>query len=140
MSTWRPTPAQGRVLLAGDAASLVNPLSGEGIFYALSSGRLAGITAVTAPDAPAGAYQLALRRLLSRHLRHTGVLARLIRHPPFVTAALRAAATSPAVHASMVELALGLGTMAPGVALSVAGAYARSGLPRRGPPGRDLLS
>lgn len=31
----------GRVLLAGDAASLVDPLSGEGIRYAIASGRLA---------------------------------------------------------------------------------------------------
>jgi geranylgeranyl reductase family protein len=32
----------GRVLLAGEAAGLVNPLTGEGIDYALESGRLAG--------------------------------------------------------------------------------------------------
>ncbi|MGH9034922.1 MAG: geranylgeranyl reductase family protein, partial [Acidimicrobiia bacterium] len=35
------TPARGAVLLAGDAAGLVNPLQGEGISQALGSGRAA---------------------------------------------------------------------------------------------------
>ena len=35
------TPASGRVLLVGDAAGLVNPLQGEGIAQAMSSGRAA---------------------------------------------------------------------------------------------------
>lgn len=33
------------VLLCGDAAGFINPVSGEGIYYALASGRLAGLTA-----------------------------------------------------------------------------------------------
>jgi flavin-dependent dehydrogenase len=37
-----------RALLAGDAAGLVNPLTGEGIEYALESGELAGKTAASA--------------------------------------------------------------------------------------------
>jgi geranylgeranyl reductase family protein len=36
------TVARGRVLLVGDAAGLVDPLLGEGIYYALYSGRIAG--------------------------------------------------------------------------------------------------
>jgi geranylgeranyl reductase family protein len=35
-----------RVLLTGDAAGLINPISGEGIYYAICSGKLAGMTAV----------------------------------------------------------------------------------------------
>ena len=35
------TPARGRVLLVGDAAGLVNPMQGEGISQAMSSGRAA---------------------------------------------------------------------------------------------------
>ena len=42
LSTGRPRQPDGRVLLAGDAASLINPLTGEGIFYAVLSGALAG--------------------------------------------------------------------------------------------------
>jgi len=37
-----------RVLLCGDAAGLINPISGEGIYYALVSGDIAGKVAVNA--------------------------------------------------------------------------------------------
>jgi len=33
---------QGRILVAGDAAGLTDPLTGEGIYYAVRSGRMAG--------------------------------------------------------------------------------------------------
>jgi menaquinone-9 beta-reductase len=63
LSTGRPRLPDGRVLLAGDAASLVNPLTGEGIFYAVLSGALAG--AAWSAGAGAGArYREALRRRL----------------------------------------------------------------------------
>lgn len=41
-------PRQGNVLLAGDAASMTNPISGEGITYALESGRWAAETLAAA--------------------------------------------------------------------------------------------
>ena len=54
----RPPPAalglalaaagRGRVLLAGDAAGLVNPMTGEGIYYAVATGHLAGRAAALA--------------------------------------------------------------------------------------------
>lgn len=72
----RPRLAHGRVLLAGDAASLVNPLSGEGILTALRSGRLAGEAAVD-PERAGRRYRRAMGAQLGRHLRHTGTLARL---------------------------------------------------------------
>jgi geranylgeranyl reductase family protein len=61
-----PTSA-GRVLLVGEAAGLVNPLSGEGVDYALESGRLAAghlAAALAAGDLTAsrrGAYDDELR-------------------------------------------------------------------------------
>ncbi len=39
---WLRRPSQGRTLLAGDAAGMVEPLFGEGIHYALRTGELAG--------------------------------------------------------------------------------------------------
>lgn len=48
-------PAQGRTLLAGDAAGLVEPLFGEGIYYALRSGELAGEAAAAALEQGASA-------------------------------------------------------------------------------------
>ncbi len=50
-------PARGRVLLVGDAAGLVDPLSGDGIFEALLSARLAA-EAVLADDLPAYAQRV----------------------------------------------------------------------------------
>lgn len=44
----RRWPGRGEVLLAGDAAGLVDPITGEGIAYALKSGALAAEAAVAA--------------------------------------------------------------------------------------------
>jgi geranylgeranyl reductase family protein len=106
-SSFRPPCGRGRVLLAGDAASLVNPVSGEGIYYALASGRLAARAALTAPGDPAAAYRRLLARALGRHLRHATVLARAIRWQALAEAGLGAAATSPALFDTLVELGLG---------------------------------
>jgi geranylgeranyl reductase family protein len=38
----RPSPGRGRVLLCGDAAGFVDPITGEGIGYAMESGAAAG--------------------------------------------------------------------------------------------------
>ena len=108
LSTGRPVLPPGRVLLAGDACSLVNPLTGEGIFYALLSGRLAGVAAVCGGD-PGTSYAAALRRELGRHLRHTTVLSRMTGHPRVLEAGVRAAATSPGAMDALVEVGLGRG-------------------------------
>ncbi len=56
----RAPPRPGRVLLVGDAAGLVNPMTGEGIYYAVATGLAAGRAAAEAiaagdpaPPAPA---------------------------------------------------------------------------------------
>ncbi len=54
------TPAAGRVLLVGDAAGLVNPLQGEGISQAMTSGRLAAESILAEPGAAAQLYRAAL--------------------------------------------------------------------------------
>ncbi|HEY0621002.1 MAG TPA: FAD-dependent monooxygenase, partial [Kribbella sp.] len=75
LSTWSWRPAPGRVLLVGDAAGLINPMTGEGIYYAVATGLLAGraaAAAIRAGDASAGStYRREAGRLLGRHLRHT---------------------------------------------------------------------
>jgi flavin-dependent dehydrogenase len=76
LSTQRPQQPNGRVLMAGDAASLVNPMSGEGIWYAVKSGMLAG--QAVAHGAVAGAwYRNQLDRAFGRHLRHANFMARV---------------------------------------------------------------
>jgi geranylgeranyl reductase family protein len=115
MSTWRPRQPDGAVLLAGDAASLINPLTGEGIYYALLSGSLAGYAAVAATANPAGAYRAALDAELGRHLRHTRLLAGLAaRHRPLMDAAIQAAAGRTELYDELVEIGLGRGTIPAG--------------------------
>jgi geranylgeranyl reductase family protein len=108
LSTARPRQPDGRVLLAGDAASLINPLTGEGIFYALLSGRLAGACAVGSDDAGA-AYRQALQPALGVHLRHTTLMARITTRTRVLDAGVRAVARSPRAMDAMVELGLGKG-------------------------------
>ena len=112
-SSSRPPLGRGRVLLAGDAASLVNPLSGEGIYYALLSGRLAARAALTAPRDPVAAYRRLLTRALGRHLRHAAVLAKAIHAPALAEAGLGAAAASPRLFDTLVELGLGQARITP---------------------------
>jgi menaquinone-9 beta-reductase len=110
LSTGRPRLPDGRVLLAGDAASLINPLTGEGIFYAVLSGALAGAAAVHGPDA-GRAYRQALRRRLGRHLLHSSTAALISRWPRLMDAAFRAAADDQAVFDDVVDLGLADGRL-----------------------------
>jgi flavin-dependent dehydrogenase len=57
MRTPGATPSRGRVLLVGDAAGLVDPLSGDGIYEAFVSARLAA-EAILAGDLDAYAGRL----------------------------------------------------------------------------------
>jgi menaquinone-9 beta-reductase len=114
-SPGRPLAGGERVLLCGDAASMVNPLSGEGIYYALLSGRLAARAALLAPERPGRAYRALLREALGRHFRHAAVLAMAIRWQPLACSALAAAGGSPAQFQRLVELGLGQARITPGL-------------------------
>ena len=68
----------GRVLLAGEAGGFMSPSSGEGISYALNTGRLAGVAVAENDPADAlGAYRDA-----TAHIR--GNVARKLRWLPFM--------------------------------------------------------
>ncbi len=122
LSSGRPRQPDGRVLLAGDALSLINPLTGEGIYYAVLSGALAGRAAVDrAAGDPGRAYRSAMQRELGRHLRHTTVVARLARHRPVVEAGVAAARRRQAVFDDLVELGLGRGLLTPRVLAGLLG-------------------
>jgi geranylgeranyl reductase family protein len=114
LSSWRWHQPDGRVLLAGDAAGLVNPLSGEGIYYAVATGVLAGRCAADAlgigcEDRAGTAHRRAVRALLGRHLRHTAAASRLVSLPAVVTAAVSAAGRDQLVFDDLVEIGLGRG-------------------------------
>jgi geranylgeranyl reductase family protein len=123
LSSGRPRQPDGRVLLAGDALSLVNPLTGEGIYYAVLSGALAGRAAVDreASDDPGRAYRIAIQREIGRHLRHTTVVARLARHRKVVDAGIAAARRRQVVFDDLVELGLGRGPLTPRVLAGLIG-------------------
>ncbi|WP_308249713.1 NAD(P)/FAD-dependent oxidoreductase [Sphaerisporangium fuscum] len=128
LSPGRPVPGAGRVMLAGDAAALINPLTGEGIYYALLSGRLAGEAAVEAPADPLRAYRSRLRGALGRHLRTTDVLARAAQSPGFIDAAVATAARRQEVFDLIVDVGLGAGTVPLPLALAVARRWLANGL------------
>jgi flavin-dependent dehydrogenase len=119
------------VLLAGDAAGLVNPMTGEGIYYAVATGALAGRAAARAlaGGTPAGAgagHRRAVRRRLDRHLHHTWTAARLSRHPAVVDAGIVAAGRDQRHFDSLVELGLGDGRITPRLAAGLAAGLIRS--------------
>ena len=79
------TPGHGNVLLTGDAAGLVDPVTGEGVCFALESSRLAASAVLEAlaagtPRQAGRNYNAAYRRRLLPHLRHAA-LARWLLFP-----------------------------------------------------------
>jgi flavin-dependent dehydrogenase len=102
------------VLLAGDAAGLVNPMTGEGIYYAVATGLLAGRAAAAALAAGDGRssgarYRRQTRLLLARHLRHSALAARLCLSGTVLDAGLSASTTDQRVFDDLVELGLANG-------------------------------
>ena len=130
LSTWRWAQPDGAVLLAGDAAGLVNPMTGEGIYYAVATGLAAGRTAarcvVSGLSSEAGArHRRAVRRLLGQHLRHTWVASRLAQSPRIVDAGIRAAGRDRHVFDTLVEIGLGDGRIDARLAGGLLGALTR---------------
>lgn len=125
---WRPQA--GRVLLTGDAAGLVNPMTGEGIFYAVATGLAAGRVAAEAIGAgspvTAGArYAAAVGPLLDRHLRDVRLAGRLCRSGAVIDAGLRASVADQRVFDDLVELGLARGTISARLLRGLAGGLLR---------------
>jgi geranylgeranyl reductase family protein len=87
----------GRVLFVGDAAGVVDPMTGEGIAQALETGLLAAeaIAAGGHPDAVAARYRRSVGRRLGRDLRFASALQTVLRHPLGARAAIAAAGLTP---------------------------------------------
>jgi hypothetical protein len=126
------TPSRGRVLLVGDAAGLVNPLQGEGISQALTSGRAAAQAVLDGPADAAVRYRDFLVATYRPYLSATTpVHAAMLGRPRLVSAVGRML-TAPGVGTA---LAPGwsvfwndlLDGAPPGTARTVAAAAARIG-------------
>ena len=93
--------AHGRVLLVGDAAGLVDPLSGDGIYEAFVSARLAADAVL---DSRPESYRTALSASLDRHAAASWKAKRLVdRYPRGCIWALRA----PGVFGAVADLLRG---------------------------------
>lgn len=80
----------GRVLFAGDAAGVVDPMTGEGIAQAIETGMLAAEAIATGAD-----YARLVHRALGRDLRFAQLLQHILRHPVGARAAILAADLTP---------------------------------------------
>ena len=82
--------ARGRVLFAGDAAGVVDPMTGEGIAQAIETGMLAAEAIATGAD-----YRRLVHRAVGRDLRFANLLQSILRRPLGARAAIRAADLTP---------------------------------------------
>lgn len=76
---FRPQPGRAAVLLCGDAAGLVDPITGEGIAHALHSGQLAAEAAQAAMTRGTPRRALAIYRRGLRPIHRSLRLARMLR-------------------------------------------------------------
>lgn len=108
---FRVVPGQGAVLLAGDAAGLVDPMTGEGIGHAMLSGRLAAEAAVAAlgagaPETALARYRTALAPLHGE-LRAARTLQRVLFGRASHAMMLRIVAARPSMQRRMLALLAG---------------------------------
>jgi geranylgeranyl reductase family protein len=133
LSSWRWEQPDGRVLLTGDAAHLVNPMTGEGIYYAVATGITAGRATAQAfrtrdPARAGGLHHYMVGVLLGRHLKHTWAAARLAESATLVEGGIRAARRDGRIFDELVELGLGDGRISPRLVRHLAAGVARKGL------------
>src|SRR6266566_1267371 len=100
------------LLLAGDSAGAVNPFNGEGIAYAMETGRLAAEHLAQALSRPAGparervlqAYPRALKSEYGGYFRLGGVFAKLIGNPHVMGIAARHGLPHPVLMRFVLKL------------------------------------
>jgi geranylgeranyl reductase family protein len=109
LSVSRPRPTVGRVLLVGDAASLINPLTGEGIYAALASGALAGAAAVG--SSPAAVYSAGLKSRFGPQFRQMRWVYPLMDRRIVLDTAIRAASLDPRAAERLLAFGLGDGVL-----------------------------
>ena len=140
LSSGRTPTQRGPVLLVGDAAGLVNPMTGEGIYYAVATGLSAGRAAAEAiaagdPGSAGARHARTTRALLGSHLKHIAVAGRLCRSGAVLDAGLRTSAADKRVFDDLVELGLANGKITSRLVRGLARQLAGSAL-RRPPEDR----
>ncbi len=103
----RERPAGSRWLLVGDAAGLVDPLTREGIYFALRSGELAAEGVLNGSPAIGAWYCDRLNAEIYPELRRAATLASGFFRPGFTNLLIDALAASPAVRKIMADVIAG---------------------------------
>ena len=102
----RPAVYRRGVLLTGDAAGLVNPFNGEGVSYALASGRMAGLAlagaeaagfGTTAAETALQGYHHSVKAAFGRYMGAGNRFAALMGHEAVLAACLRYGLPRPLV-------------------------------------------
>jgi geranylgeranyl reductase family protein len=88
-------PAAGNVLLAGDAAGLINPLQGEGIAPAMTSGRAAAEAIIADPARAGAVYAAALAELMGPYLAGAAAVQEAMLARPRLASAVMRSLTAP---------------------------------------------
>jgi menaquinone-9 beta-reductase len=108
MGASRHPPVYRGVLFVGDAAGLVNPFNGEGIDYAMESGRLAAETALAVLESGdrtrLTAYRSAVERRFGSYYAVGRLFVRLIGDPRFMKAATRYGLPRPTLMKLVLKL------------------------------------
>ncbi len=83
LPSWRLNPvASPRVLLVGDAAGLVDPFTGEGIYYAMRSGLLASQAIVEGEEGAAKRYRRLVQAEFQSDFRGAAILGGMLHRAP----------------------------------------------------------
>lgn len=83
LPSWRLNPvASPRVLLVGDAAGLVDPFTGEGIYYAMRSGLLASQAIVEGGEGAAKRYRRLVQAEFQSDFRGAAILGGMLHRAP----------------------------------------------------------
>jgi geranylgeranyl reductase family protein len=98
-------PAGAHWMLLGDAAGLVDPITREGIFFAMRSGQLAA--AALATRDPARAYAASIRDEVHAELRRAAEMKAAFYRPRFTRLLIEALNQSAAIRAAMIDLIAG---------------------------------
>jgi menaquinone-9 beta-reductase len=105
-------PERGAALL-GDAASMVNPLTGEGISYGMVAGLMLGRTLADAMNRghrlgmAAIRYEQEFKARFGAHFRNNRLMMSIVRHRPLIERAIGSYRRDPALHRDALDFALG---------------------------------
>jgi menaquinone-9 beta-reductase len=116
---WLPPLAHERAVLIGDAGSMINPVSGEGIVYGMRAGRRL-VDALPADLTDANAVRRALRRFEREfrrshraHLYSSRAAHRLLSSPWWTKRVINAAQRDPHVLRGAIDLLFDIGRLHP---------------------------